>query len=203
VSIHKSFQAAETKVLDPARGLVECVFSVTGNVDRQNDIIEPGAFSKALAAKPSVPVVYAHKWDDINQVLGKTTSWKELLPGDPGLPESLRSKGFGGVKATVQFDQETPAGRVALTNVKNKNITDWSFAFDLTPDGEKFDDNTRHIKANGIAEIYEVTVALIGANSDTTTMAFKALVDAEAKAPEPDNEATLALLRAAATLLAD
>lgn len=201
MSIHKSFQAAETKILDPARGLVECVFSVTGNVDRQNDVIEPGAFSKALAAKASVPVVYAHKWDDINQVLGKTVSWKELLPGDPGLPASLQANGFGGVKATVQFDQETPAGRVALTHVKNRNITDWSFAFDVDPDGgEKFEDNVRHIK--GVKEIYETTVALIGANPATTTMAFKAMVEAEAL--RPDDEAdVLAVVRALIPLLAD
>ena len=172
--LRKSFTAAETKVLDPAKGLVETVFSVTGNLDRQNDIIEPGAFAKALAAKGSVPVVYAHKWDDINQVLGKTINWRELMPGDPALPANLQQKGYGGVKALIQFDQETPAGRVALTHVKNKNITEWSFAFDIDPDGgEKFEDNARHIKS--IAEMYEVTLALIGANPDTTTMSLKSL----------------------------
>jgi len=201
--IHKSFSAAETKVLDPARGLVECMFSVTGNVDRQNDVIEPGAFSKALAAKTSVPVVYAHKWDDINQVLGKTISWKELYPGDPGLPDSLRENGCGGVKAIVQFDQETPAGRVAFTHVKNRNITDWSFAFDIADGGEKNEGNERHIKSGGVQEIFEVTVALIGANPATTTMAFKAMVEAESKSEPEDEDAFALLLLAAAPLLAD
>ena len=203
--IHKSFQAAETKVLDPARGLVETVFSVTGNVDRQGDVIEPGAFGKALAAKNSVPVVYAHKWDDLDAVLGKTVSWRELLAGDPALPDSLKSKGLGGVKAIVQFDQETPSGRVALTHVKNKNITEWSFAFDIADAGEKFEDNVRHIKS--IAEVYEVTLALIGANPATTTMAFKAMVEAESAAQQPanheDDEAMGLLLAAAAQILAD
>jgi HK97 family phage prohead protease len=199
--IQKSFEAAETKVLDAGRGLVETVFSVTGNVDRQNDVIDPGAFGKALAAKSSVPVVYAHKWDDLNAVLGKTVSWKELLAGDPALPESLRNKGLGGVKAIVQFDQETPAGRIAFTNVKNKNITEWSFAFDIDPDGAKSDGDVRHIKS--ISEVYEVTLALIGANPATTTMAFKAMVEAETHA-QPDDEAELlALLQVGASLLAD
>lgn len=174
--IYKSFQATETKVLDPARGLVETVFSVTGNLDRQGDIIDPGAFTKALSAKASVPVVYAHKWDDLDAVLGKTISWRELLASDPGLPESLQRQGFGGVKAVVQFDQETPSGRVALTHVKNKNITEWSFAFDVDDDGEKTEGNVRHIKS--IKEVYEVTLALIGANPATTTMAFKSMVEA-------------------------
>lgn len=182
--VYKSFAAAETKVLDAARGLVETVFSVTGNVDRQNDVITPGAFGKALAAKSSVPVVYAHRWDDLNAVLGKTVGWTELMPGDPGLPAALQTKGFGGVKATIQFDQETPAGRVAFTHVKNKNITEWSFAFDIDDDGEKYEDGSsaRHIKS--IREVFEVTLALIGANPATQTLAFKALVEAEA-AVEP------------------
>jgi len=198
--IRKSFEAVETKVLDPAQGLVECVFSVTGNKDRQNDVIDPGAFTKALAAKSSVSVVYAHVWDDINQVLGKTVSWKELMPGDPGLPAELQTKGYGGVKAAVQFDQETPAGRVAFTHVKNKNIKDWSFAFDIEPDGEKSEDNVRHIKS--VAEMYEVTLALIGANPATTTMAFKAMVEAEALQPDDEGE-VVEVVKALIPLLAD
>jgi HK97 family phage prohead protease len=144
--------------------------------------------------------VYAHKWDDINQVLGKTISWKELLPGDPGLPADLLTKGYGGVKAVVQFDQETPAGRIALTNVKNKNITDWSFAFDIAPEGEKFEDNVRHIKK--VSEIFETTVALIGANPATTTMAFKTMVEAEART-EPVKERLVAALSALILSLTD
>ena len=176
--IRKSFDAVETKVVDAANGLVDVIYSVTGNLDRQNDVIEPGAFGSALASKGSVPVVYGHKWDDINQVLGKTVGMRELLPGNPELPDSLRNQGFGGVKARIQFDQETPAGRVAFTHVKNKNLGEYSFAFDITDDGEKFESDARHIKS--IKEIYEVTLALIGANPATTTMAFKAMVEAEA-----------------------
>jgi HK97 family phage prohead protease len=199
--IRKSFEAVETKVVDAARGLVDCVFSVTKNVDRQNDEIDPGAFGKAIAAKASVPVVYAHVWDDINQVLGKTVGWKELYPGDPGLPESLQAKGLGGVKTTVQFDQETPAGRVAFTHVKNRNIKDWSFAFDIDDDGEKFESDVRHIKS--IKEIYEVTLALIGANPATTTMAFKAMVEAEALQPDDDEAVIVEVVKALIPLLAD
>lgn len=176
--LRKSFGAIETKVLDPAKGLVETMFSVTSNLDRQNDIIEPGAFGKALSAKASVPVVYAHKWDDINSVLGKTVAWRELLPGDPSLPSSLLTKGYGGVRATIQFDQETPSGRVAFTHVKNGNLTEWSFAFDIEDGEEKYEDDARHIKS--IREVYEVTLALIGANPATQTLDFKSLVEAEA-----------------------
>lgn len=188
--IRKTFEAIETKAVDADRGLFSCIFSATKNVDRQGDEIDPGAFAQALAGKSSVPVVYAHVWNDINQVLGKTAGWKELLPGSPELPEKLRTKGLGGVKTLIQYEMDVPAGRVAATHTKNGNITDWSFAFDIAPDGEKTEDNVRHIKS--ISEIYEVTLALIGANSETTTLAFKAMVEAEATAwPIHDLEAAL------------
>jgi len=199
--IRKSFEAVETKALDEANGLYQCIFSATKNADRQDDVIDPGAFAKALTAKSSVPVVYAHVWNDINQVLGRTAGWKELPPGSPELPEKLRAKGLGGVKANIQYEMDVPAGRVAATHTKNGNITDWSFAFDIDDDGAKTEDNVRHIKS--IAEIYEVTLALIGANPATTTMAFKAMVEAETHA-QPDDEAELlALLQVGASLLAD
>ena len=177
--IYKSFSAAETKVLgDPDQGLVEAIFSATGVVDRQGDRIVPGAFTRALSAKASVPVVYAHAWQDISQVLGRTTSWTELMPGSPGLPDALRSQGYGGVKATIQFEMGVPSGRAAFTHLKNGNLGQYSFAFDIDNDGEKFEGNVREIKS--IREIYEVTVALIGANQLTTTMVAKSKADEDA-----------------------
>jgi HK97 family phage prohead protease len=199
--IRKSFEAVETKAIDADRGLYSCIFSATKNEDRQGDEIDPGAFAKALAAKASVPVVYAHVWNDIHQVLGRTDGWKELAPGDPELPAKLLTKGLGGVKANIQYEMDVPAGRVAATHTKNGNITDWSFAFDIDDDGEKYVDNVRHIKS--IKEIYEVTLALIGANPATTTMAFKAMVEAESLAEHDDEAELIPLLHAAAILLAD
>jgi HK97 family phage prohead protease len=194
--IHKSF-SAETKVLDAGRGLVDAVFSVTGNLDRQNDVITPGAFGKALANKASVPVVYAHDWNNLDAVLGKTVAWAELMPGDNRLPSSLLGAGYGGVKATIQFDQETPAGRLALTHVKNGNLSEWSFAFTAEDDTDA--KGVRHLKT--VNEIFEVTLALVGANPETVTMALKAHNPAKTRA---SNDAEIAaLLAATAALLAD
>jgi HK97 family phage prohead protease len=199
--IRKSFDAIETKVIDADSGLVDVMFSVTGNVDRQNDVVEPGAFTKALAAKTSVPVVYGHKWDDLDSVLGKSVSWTELMPGSPELPQSLLTKGYGGAKARIQFEMGVPSGRVAFTHVRNKNITEWSWAFDIDPTGEKFEDNVRHIKS--VSEIYEITLALVGANPATTTMAFKAMVEAEALRPDDDEAEIIEVVKALIPLLAD
>lgn len=200
--IRKTFEAIETKILDEQTGVCQTMFAITGNVDRQNDRILAGAFAKALAAKGSVPVCYAHKWDDLDSVLGRTLNWTELMPGSPDLPQSLLAKGLGGVRATVQFEMGVPAGRVAFTHVKNRNLTDWSWAFDIDPTDEKFEDGTTVREIKSIKEIYEVTLALIGANPATTTMAFKAMVEAESKA-QPDNEELICLLQAAVVLLAD
>lgn len=169
--MHKSF-SAETKVLDPTKGLVDCLFSVTSVVDRQGDKILPGAFTKALSAKQSVPVVYGHDWSRLEAVLGKTVSWRELMPYSSDLPPNLASKGYGAVRATVQFDQETPSGRLALTNVKNGNVTSWSFAFDSNKSLEKYDDKgVREIRE--IPEIFEIGPVLIGANQEAMTLAVK------------------------------
>lgn len=198
--IRKSFEAVETKAIDAERGLYSCIFSATKNEDRQADVIEPGAFAKALIAKSSVPVVYAHVWNDIHQVLGRTAGWTELPPGSPELPAKLLTKGLGGVRANIQYEMDVPAGRVAATHTKNGNITDWSFAFDIDDDGAKTEDNVRHITS--IKEIYEVTLALIGANPATTTMAFKAMVEAEALQPDDDAE-VIEVVKALIPLLAD
>ena len=177
--IHKTFDATHTKVLgDPEQGLVEAMVAITGNVDRQGDRIVPGAFAKALAAKASVPVTFSHKWDDISQVLGRTTAWKELLPGSPELPDSLRSQGYGGLMARLQFEMAVEAGRTAFTHLKNGNLTQYSFAFDVDQAGEKYDGNVREIKS--IREVFEITVCPIGANSLTTTMVAKAKSDEDA-----------------------
>jgi HK97 family phage prohead protease len=169
--IHKEFSEVQTKVLDDSRGLCQTMFAITGNVDRQGDRILPGAFGKALSAKTSVPVVYSHGWADISQVLGKTTGWTELRPGSLELPPALLSKGLGGVRANVQFELGVPAGQIAWTHVRNKNLTNWSWAFDIDSDGEKYEGNVREIK--GIKEIFEITLCPVGANAEAMTMALR------------------------------
>ena len=193
----KSFAVVETKVLDADMGLVECAFSVTGNVDRQNDRILPGAFKTALASSRPPTVVYSHVWDDIHQVLGKTQTWNELLPGDPSLPSKLKAQNEailkagkgeqlrGCMKAQVKFDRDTPSGALAFTHVKNENLVEWSFAFDVADGGTFYDDPgksldggyvqpVRNIK--DISEVFEVSLVLIGANPATSTVGWKSIL---------------------------
>ena len=99
--IFKQF-AAVTKTTG-ALGQAEAIVSVTGNVDRQRDKILPGAFAKALAGKQSVPLVFAHSWSDVSQVLGRAQNLTELLPGDSRLPAKFQGAGWGGLKADLRL----------------------------------------------------------------------------------------------------
>jgi HK97 family phage prohead protease len=176
----KSF-SAQTKVLNEVAGLVEAVFSVTNLIDRGNDIIHPGAFTKAIASSRLPTVVFSHQVEDINQVLGKTTSRKELLPGDPELPFKLRNANLGGVKANLKFDLETPAGRLGFTHVKNDNLKEWSFAYTVADGGAEYEQvkgengayapPIRHLK--DINEVLDITLCVVGMNQATSTVAWK------------------------------
>ncbi|GAC1649787.1 MAG: hypothetical protein NVS9B11_22950 [Candidatus Dormibacteraceae bacterium] len=189
-------------MLNAGAGLVETVFSVTGNLDRQGDVIVPGAFKNAAKSSPTPAVVFSHVWDDVTPVLGKTTAWSEVLPGDPTLPARLKALNakagedgpqFGCVKAQVKFDLETPAGQVAFTHVKNENLKEWSFAFDIDEGGAYYEDQgksesgayaapVRFIKS--IKELFEVSLVLIGANPATSTVGWKSFRPESTKAIE-------------------
>jgi HK97 family phage prohead protease len=174
--IVKSFQPVEVKVLDAAQGLVEAVMSVTGNVDRQKDRIAPGAFGKAFGLateKGRLPtIVFAHNWEDINQVLGSAKGWEELAPGDPGLPVKLAEKGYGGLKVQAQMNLSVPAGQIAFSHLSQSHLSEWSFAFD--PGATTYDSQgVREIKS--IEEIMELSLVIIGANQDTATMGTKSM----------------------------
>ena len=176
----KSF-TAQTKVLDAAAGLVDCVASVTGNLDRQGDRIVAGAFAPALSRPKAIPVVYGHKWDSLDAVLGKTLNVRELMPNDPSLPTALRSAGYGGLRSTIKFDLDTPAGQLAFTHLAHGNLSEYSFGFDISEGGAEYRDekaangsrkSVRYITS--ISEIFEISVVLIGANQLTETVSAKA-----------------------------
>lgn len=165
---YKDFQTT-TKTVDAAQGLVECLFSVTRNVDREGDVIDSGAFANVLAKKKSVPVVFSHKWEDIGQVLGRTKAWAEWSPGDARLPADLYAQGSGGVWAQIQFNLNVAAGKTAFELVKSGDLTEWSFAFQ-----SKVLYDTKGIRHHTeITEIYEVTLCPVGANQATRVLAAK------------------------------
>ncbi|PTL55744.1 HK97 family phage prohead protease [Paraconexibacter algicola] len=56
-------------------GTFEGYAAVFGNVDRGNDIIEPGAFTKTLQENPEVPILWSH--DHTLPPIGVSTSMKQ------------------------------------------------------------------------------------------------------------------------------
>ena len=151
---------------DEAEGIVDAIVNTTGIVDRQKDIVEPGAFRKALNGKMP-KVVNSHQ---PTQFLGKVLSMAEHLPGSPSLPPSLLSRGLGGLAVRMKFNLETESGRDMFSNVKGGYVDEWSFMFSIA-DAQYDAKGIRHIKL--VDEIFEVSPVLVGANQATLTLAAK------------------------------
>ena len=166
----KSF-AVEFKSVDEAEGIVDAIVNTTGIVDRQKDIVEPGAFKKALGGK--LPkVVNSHQG---HEFLGKVLSMREIMPGDPTLPKSLADRNLGAFAVKMQFNLETQSGREMFSNVKGGYVDEWSFMFTIA-DAVYDAKGVRHIKL--IDEIFEVSPVLVGANQATLTLAAKSAAGA-------------------------
>ena len=161
----KSF-AVEFKSVDESEGVVDAIVNTTGIVDRQKDVVEPGAFRKAITGK--LPkVVNSHQGAEF---LGKVLSMREIMPGDPSLPKSLADRNLGAFAVKMQFNLETQAGREMFSNVKGGYVDEWSFMFTIE-DAQYDAKGIRHIKL--IDEIFEVSPVLVGANQATLTLAAK------------------------------
>ena len=152
---------------DEAEGIVDAIVNTTGLVDRQKDIIHPGAFRNALNGRMP-KVVNSH---DGTKFLGKVLSMRELMPGDPTLPADLRAQGLGALAVRMQFNLETESGRDMFSNIRGGYVDQWSFMFSIA-DAQYDAKGIRHIKL--IDEIFEVSPVLVGANQATLTLAAKA-----------------------------
>jgi HK97 family phage prohead protease len=169
--ITKSFSGAVTKDFDAAQGLVTAIFSATNNLDRQDDVIEAGAFQNVIANGKLPVLVFGHQWDSLDAILGQTVSWCELMPGDYRLPGSFQMNNWGGVEAVLQFSLNTPSGAAAFEHLKAGVLVEYSFAFEIADAEYDAKAGIRRIKS--IGEVFEISVVLIGANPATTTVAMK------------------------------
>lgn len=152
-------------------GIVEALVSVTGIKDNVNDIIIPGAYAKTLTER-TPKGVWSHDW---NNPVSKVVDIKELMPGDPSLPQTLANgtpwpAEAGGLYVKTQFNLNTQAGKDAYENVKffGENA-EWSIGYKV-PKGEATVDKTtgtRHIKS---LNLYEFSPVLFGAASDARSL---------------------------------
>jgi phage head maturation protease len=160
---------------DDATGVVEAIVSVTGVVDHDYDIIEPGAYTKSLTRRRPKGIFHHdwHKW------ASKTVAIEEWMPGDPRLPVKTKDgqpwpAEAGALYVKTQYNLKTTQGRDAYENVKFYGPEcEWSVGYRVPPGKSSKDKaGVRHIKE---MDLFEYSPVLFGANSMSGTLAVKSL----------------------------
>lgn len=179
---------AEVLKYDDEQGIVEAIVSVTGNMDRQKDIIEPGAWQKAIETGRLPRVTIDHQWG-ARTMLGKTIQAEELMPGDPRLPALFQQNGWGGLRVVSRFNLDKQIAREAYSDLKGGFVNEFSVGFDVAKDekGERQEtmkDGVRSIKSVG--NWYEWSPVFMGANPETSILQVKGLPQSETTDGSPD-----------------
>ena len=144
-------------------GIVEAIVSVFNNVDSVGDRVKYGFFDESIKSK--LPKgVWSHDW---RTPVAKTLEAKELLPGDPLLPEKLQS--LGGLYVKGQFNLETQAGRETFSNIKAGIIDEFSIGYTVQEETIAPDGARELIKG----KLYEWSPVLFGANPATAVVGVK------------------------------
>lgn len=160
----KSYSVAEMKVADDQAGVIEAIVSVFSNVDQGNEKVMPGFFSKSIEKK--LPKgVWAHDW---KQPIAKTLEAKELLPGDPQLPDSLKT--LGGAYIKGQFNLDTQRGREAYSDIKFGIVDEFSIGYAVLKDGKDKETGARELIEGDWKEWSPV---LVGMNDQTRLISIK------------------------------
>lgn len=137
-------------------GRITGLAAVFGNIDRQNDVIERGAFVEILKnAEGRVPVLWQH---DIRAPVGVAS----VAQNDKGLA-------FDG-----QLVMDDPQARVALAHVKAGSTRGMSIGFDILKDEIRA--GIRYLKE---LRLYEISLVVFGANP-LAYVAAKSIEDCEA-----------------------
>lgn len=137
-------------------GTIEGYASVFGNVDSYGDIVEAGAFDRAIAdfnARKRYPkLVYHHDW---SRLLG---------------PVLELSKDTYGLRFKGRLLPEVQDAREAYALIKSGALTDLSFGYEVND--YEIDRNTGIRRLKEIT-IYEISPVMVGANAEAAITAFK------------------------------
>jgi uncharacterized protein len=136
------------------------------------EIIMPGAFKRALAAKPDVVALFNH---DPSMVLGRTTN------GTLAMVEDDR-----GLRVDITLPETATAEEVHAL-VRGGYVSQMSFKFSIAEGGEQW---SRRVRTVTDADIYDVSVVTDPAYRATEVsaraLAAAAESDQEASGQEPD-----------------
>lgn len=171
-----AFDVAQAGVVGgfDGEGEFEAVVAVFNNVDHVGDRIMPGAFANSLtkwaASGDRIPIVFDHRWSDLDAIAGEVLEAQELLPGDSRLPAAI--KGLGGLYVRGQLDLEDDFGRKLFNRLKRRRVREFSFAYSIVRERKAKD-------ANELLEvdIIEVGPTLKGANPATQLIGVKSFGD--------------------------
>lgn len=153
----KTYQA-QVKAADGDDGTFEALVSIFGNVDHAGDRVVKGAFTKSLQrweeSGDPIPVVFSHRWDDLDAHIGKVLEAEER---DEGL----------WVKAQLDIADDPSAAKVHRL-LKDRRIREFSFAYDVL-------DEKAQNGANELLEldVIEVGPTLKGMNPETVLIGAK------------------------------
>ncbi len=159
-------------------GTFEAIVSVFGNVDSYGDRVMQGAFEKTLAEWEAsgnpIPVYYSHRMDDPEYNIGEVLDAKELAPGDPLLPESLKDLGGLWVKGQLDQHDEARKARQVYRLMKGRRLTQFSFAYDVEAyTVVKGANDSESVWELNELKLYEVGPTPIGANQETELLSVK------------------------------
>ncbi len=165
-------QAAPLGVLETNddEGTFSTLVSVTGLIDHDDDVIEPGAYARTLAAM-TPKGVWSHDW---NVWTARTEHAEELLPGDPRLPATLPDgtpwpAEAGALLVKGRCNLATQAGRDMYANLQFfAHQVQWSIGYRVR--------TAKRVKgARRISDLdlYEYSPVLFGANPYTSTLDLK------------------------------
>ena len=159
---YKANSAALIKDVDSKKGIVKAYFAIFGNIDSDNDIIEPGAFKKSIEERgPDGSKRIKHfKWHSSMHVPGKLTQLGEDEKG--GWFISQLSKTTLGKDTLIEYDEGI--------------ITEHSHGFQVIKE-EEDEAGVNHIKESRLWEVSTLTAW--GANHLTNTEFVKEIKSAD------------------------
>jgi len=149
---------------DDATGVIEAFVSVFNNVDAGKEIVRQGFFQKSIECK--LPKgVWAHDW---KQPIAKTLEAKEVPPGDPLLPDNLKT--LGGTYIKGQFNMDTQRGREAYSDIKFGIIDEFSIGYSVVRESKDEETGARELIEGDWKEWSPV---LVGMNDQTRLVSIK------------------------------
>lgn len=148
----------EIKAIDEA-GYIAGIAAGYGNIDHGGDVIMPGALTKAIAGRATVPMLLYH---DHRRAVGGWNKFDETADG-------LRVEG--------RFAMKSPEGQAAHALAEAGALPALSIGYRATQ--HRFEGKTRQLHE---LELHEVSLVPIGMNERAIVTQIKALIE-EGKTP--------------------